>query len=282
MRIAITGSSGFIGGELVKYFSISHLVIALQRKQGEEKKNVEFRNFDLTDEKTFSAVDGTDILVHCAFIRADKNNRNAFVQNVEGTLQLAQLCAEKKIHFVFLSTMSAHADALSYYGKHKFEIEQKLSKENVCVLKLGLVIGNTGGLFNNIRTIISKSSFIPMVDGGMQPIQIVHISDLCRVIEIISAEKISGTFSIGTPKVYQLKELYEQIAKAEKKSPKFISVPYSLMDFVLSIAEIFPIQLPVTTENLRGLKQLKAFSTETDLKKLVIELMSLEEAVSIS
>ena len=282
MRIAITGSTGFIGGKLVKHFSANHQVVAMQRNECNPGGYGEVKKFDLTDEKTFSAIEGADVLVHCAFIRSDRNNKNALAQNVEGTLKLARLCAEKKIHFVFLSTMSAHADALSDYGKHKFEIEQQLPKDNTCILKLGLVIGNSGGLFNTIKSIISKSSFIPMIDGGAQPIQIVHVSDLCRIIEKICSEKISGTFNIGTPKVYQLKELYEQIALAEKKYPKFISVPYPLMNIALTVAELLPVQLPVTTENLRGLKQLKPFNTENSLKKLGVELMSLEPAVSIS
>ncbi|HLP21883.1 MAG TPA: NAD-dependent epimerase/dehydratase family protein, partial [Chitinophagales bacterium] len=272
MRIAITGSAGFIGAEMVNYLSSRHDILALQRKAGGGKANVQIRQFDLTNDSTFNAVSDCDVLVHCAFIKSDKKNKLAFKQNVEATVKLAQLCKEKGVHFIFLSTMSAHSEALSNYGKHKFEIENLLPRENVCVLKLGLVIGSTGGLFHSIKGIVSKAAAIPLVDGGTQPIQVIHISDLCKIVETVAQQRITGTYNVGTPQVYRLKDLYAQIALAENKTPKFISIPFWFMKLALGTLELLPIQLPVTTENLLGLKQLKAFDTAGDLKKLGIDL----------
>jgi NADH dehydrogenase len=282
MKIAITGSAGFIGAELVKYLSANHQVTALQRKAGSNTANVQVVPFDLTNESTFDAATNCDVLVHCAFIRSDKKNPQAFKQNISATLKLAELCQKKGVHFIFLSTMSAHSEALSDYGKHKYEIEQLLPKQNVSVLKLGLVIGSTGGLFYSIRGIVSKAAFIPMVDGGTQPIQVIHISDLCRLIETVAQKRLSGTYNIGTPKVYQLKELYSEIARVENKNPKYVSIPFWFMKLALGILELLPIPPPVTTENLLGLKQLKAFDTSEDLKKIGVELMSMEQAVGIA
>jgi dTDP-4-dehydrorhamnose reductase len=47
--------------------------------------------------------------------------------------------------------MSAHEDALSEYGKHKFKLEQIIGTSDAAILKLGLVMGETGGLFLSIK-----------------------------------------------------------------------------------------------------------------------------------
>lgn len=280
MNIAITGASGFIGAELVQRLSANHNILALKRKlTGATTVNVEERLFDLTDETTFGNLQGADVLVHCAFIKAGKNNPNALQTNVATTLKLAAQCKEQGIHFVFLSTMSAHGEALSDYGKHKFDLEQKLDDSQCCILKLGLVMGDSGGLYNNIKQTIAKASVIPLVSGGLQPIQVVHITDLAKLIEKIAEQRITGTYSIGTAQVYTLKYMYQAIATAQGKTPRFVSLPFGFMRLALGVAEGMGLTLPVTTENLLGLKQLKAFNTQPDLDRLQITLLSLDEAV---
>ncbi len=140
-------------------------------------------------------------------------------------------------------------------------------------------MGNTGGLFNTIKQTIAKASVVPLISGGKQPIQIIHIEDLTKIIEKISAEKLSGVFSIGTPKVYTMKYMYEQIAQAQNKQIHFVSLPFGFMKLGLTVAESIGLTLPVTTENLLGLKQLQAFDTAPSLNKIGVELMELEQAI---
>jgi NADH dehydrogenase len=282
MKIAISGASGFIGGELVRFLSKQYPVVALRRNlSGSSNANVEEHKFDLNDETTFSTINDAAVFVHCAFIKYDRKNPEAFKVNIDSCLRLAELCKVQNKHFIFLSTMSAHTDAKSQYGKHKFEIEKLLSHYNCTILRLGLVMGNTGGLFHNIQQTILKAAFVPLIDGGIQPIQVIHVNDLCKLIQQIAEKKTAGSYNIGTPKVYTLKYLYEQAALAKGKQVRFVFAPYFLVKHILSVVETFGINAPVTTENLLGLKQLKAFDTKSDLDKLGISLMSLEEAVKV-
>jgi NADH dehydrogenase len=279
MVIAVTGASGFIGGQLVSHLAQKHTVIALKRRlENTNQPNVEERLFDLTKPETFANATGADAVVHCAYIEFTPKNKEASTQNIEGTLALANLCKEKGIHFIFLSSMSAHADALSEYGKHKFTIERKLSDKGQTIIRPGLVIGNSG-LFHNIKNVIAKSSIIPLIGGGNQPIQVVTVNELCSVIEQVAINKTDGFYSVATPQVYTMKELYKAIAAGQNKRLRFINLPFGFMKFALTIAEGIGLNLPVKTENLNGLKQLRAFDTQADLNKLGITLMSLEEAV---
>jgi nucleoside-diphosphate-sugar epimerase len=279
MVIAVTGASGFIGSLLVSHLAQKHTVIALKRTLGNTNQpNVEERLFDLTKPETFENIAGADALVHCAYIEFSPKNKDASAQNIEGTLALANICKEKGIHFIFLSSMSSHADALSEYGKHKFTIERKLSGKGQTIIRPGLVIGNSG-LFHNIKNVIAKSSIIPLIGGGNQPIQVVTVKELCSVIEQVAENKTDGFYNVATPQVYSMKELYKAIAAGQNKRLRFINLPFGFMKFALTIAEGIGLNLPVKTENLNGLKQLRSFNTKPDLKKLDVTLMGLEEAV---
>ena len=277
MRIAVTGATGFVGGELVSYLTKQgHEVIKLQRKSITEA-NEQF--FDMRSKDSIPDLSGIDALIHTAFLKYDKKVLyDSSEINIDTTLALEKACHKSGTQFVFLSTMSAHCEAISQYGKHKYDLEQKLDLSKNLIFRLGLVIGRKG-LFDTIKTAISKGAFIPLVGNGSQPIQIILVTDVCRTIEKAIAAKMCGSYTIGTEKVYTLKDLYAAIAVRLNKKPIFISVPYGLVDLVLSTIEALRIPFNVSKENLLGLKQLKAFETKKDLDTLGISILDMDEAL---
>ena len=193
-------------------------------------------------------------------------------------LALELACRDTGCAFVFLSTMSAHSDAISHYGRHKYEIEQRLDHSYSLIFRLGLVIGRQG-LFDTIRTTIAKSSLIPLVASGSQPIQTIAVTDICHIIETALGKKMKGLYSIGSEKVYTLRELYIAIAERLHKKPTFISIPYIAVDIALSAIDMLKIPFNVSKENLLGLKQLRSFDTADDIKKIGVPIMDMTQAL---
>jgi nucleoside-diphosphate-sugar epimerase len=113
--------------------------------------------------------------------------------NVEGTRKLLEVCRTRKIRFVFLSTLSAHAGAESHYGRHKLQLEGIVLREGGLVLKLGLVLGQAG-VFYTIRKLIERSKVIPLIGGGNQPIQTIAMDDLLLALEKCIREKVTGLY----------------------------------------------------------------------------------------
>ena len=277
MKIAVTGATGFVGGELVSYLKAQgHEVIKLQRRSIAAPDE---RFFDVRSVDSIPDLTGIDALIHTAFLKYDPIVLyDSSEINIAMTLALEKACHKADTKFVFLSTMSAHEEAVSHYGKHKYDLEQKLDSNKDLIFKLGLVIGSKG-LFDTIKTAISKGAFIPLVGSGMQPIQTILVTDVCRIIEKAITTNMIGAYTIGSEKVYTLKDLYAAIAKRLGKKPVFISVPYALVNMALSTIEILRIPFNVSKENLLGLKQLKAFDTKNDLNKLGISILDMDEAL---
>lgn len=107
MKILITGSSGFIGNELIKYLSDKHEIVEYAHNKGCDILNYE---------QLKSAMKGCDIVIHLAAHRKpyeDKVFKDYFDTNCIGTFNVAQACLENGIKkLIFTSSMS-------YYGLEK-------------------------------------------------------------------------------------------------------------------------------------------------------------------
>lgn len=100
MKIAITGSNGFIGkhlvNELVKnpFFEIIHI----NRSD----------NYDITDKKTLKKIPNFDVLIHLAarvFVPSSYENPYDFYNtNVNGTLNMLELCRINNAKIIFMSS----------------------------------------------------------------------------------------------------------------------------------------------------------------------------------
>lgn len=280
MRIAITGSNGFIGSELTRHFlSEGHEVFLLQRRAPEMlSPRAQFIPYDLNQTPRLPQLPPLDALIHTAFIPYSKINPSSSQKNIEGTMALYQHCLANHAQFIFLSSLSAHEQASSQYGQHKFELEQKLDATRCLILKLGLVVGQSG-LFHRIQSSLKKSPFIFLIGGGHQPLQPVSVQEVVNVIAQSIREKRNGCFLLASPRAYSLKEICSIIAAHANRKPVFIPVPYWMAEWGIRLVEMLHLPFPVSNENLLGLKQLRAFDTQADLKQLGVRIEPLEVGI---
>jgi len=107
MEIFITGSSGFIGGELIKHLSGKYEIVEYDLVNGQ----------DILDYSNLKKVmSGCDIVIHLAAIRGPyeaKTFLDYFKVNCQGTLNVAEAALENHIkRLVFISSTG-------YYGLEK-------------------------------------------------------------------------------------------------------------------------------------------------------------------
>jgi nucleoside-diphosphate-sugar epimerase len=278
--IAITGASGFIGSFLKNYFRQSgYTAISLQRKKNENEQHL--RPFDLIQPETISPAlfEGVDVLIHCAFVKKQKNQGKTD-SNLVGTralLAAAKQAGVKK--FIFFSSVSAHEQALSYYAKSKLEVETLFQGEGTVVLKCGLVIGK-GGLFEQMLSYSLARKIIPLMNGGRQPVQFISIDSVALSLRRIIEADMNGSYVLAQPHPVSYKQLFLTIEKHFEKSFLFVALPFPFLKAALFFTDRLPISLPVTMENLYGLKAMKAWHNKQDAEHLQVPDEMLEELLN--
>jgi len=269
-KIIITGANGFIGKALVQHFrNKDYEVVAMVRTvktQAQNEEGIRYVPFDLSaDVESYESHFGdADYLVHAAYMKF-RNGNNADAINEKGTGNLLELSEKHNVRVVYLSTMSAHPEAISHYGKSKAKLEKLFKASQHLVLKLGLVVGSGGGLIGEIKKVLSKSKFIPLVSGGNQPIHTVHLNDVVEIVDQgLQNEELNGTYLVGEKKSRTLRWVYDLIGTKLGNKPTFVNLPYPLMYLTVKLVSLLPIGPDISTENLLGLKQLKSFEDQAD------------------
>ena len=277
--IVITGANGFIGEELVHYFFENgwHVKALVRNVPKEIVRDVEYIEYDLNRIPDETIFDSVDYLVHAAYMRYDKSN-NADLINVEGTKIIVNICRKKNIKPLFLSSFSAHKYTESHYGRTKLECEKLFDISTDVVLKPGLVIGKKGLASELVKT-INNSSFFPLIGGGDQPLQTIHVDDLCLIIEQVFERNVTGLYHVAEVEAISMKQFYQEIAIQLKKKITFIPFPLPLLFFICKIAEAIGMHVPVSSESVLGLKQLIEFDTKADLGKLDVTLKNYSESI---
>ena len=107
MKIFITGSSGFIGSELINYLSDKHDIVRFDLSSGEDILDIE---------RLKKAMVGCEVVVHLAAHRKpypDKTFKDYFETNCKGTFNVAEAAVANGVKkFIYTSSTS-------YYGIEK-------------------------------------------------------------------------------------------------------------------------------------------------------------------
>jgi len=260
-KIVITGANGFIGSFLLKKLSQNnnYKILALVHRMPKQiLNNIEYSIYEMgktTKQELNNLIDNYDVIIHCAwqpYINKKSNDIN--INSVE---TIADICQKKNIkQLIYLSSMSAHNEAISNYGKTKYICEQLLAGYPfVTTIKPGLVIGN-GGLFENICKLIKKSFVIPLPEKGKQPIHTINIFNLYQTLNYSIEYGITGTYLACEPKPVTIYSLYKEIAYLLNKKIFILNTNYNLMNIIISLSNSLYIT-KISKENLLGLKQLK-------------------------
>jgi nucleoside-diphosphate-sugar epimerase len=280
--VAVTGASGFVGRHLCEHLAAHGAVVrALVRHPSAARfaSHITVHRCDLPDGIDGAALAGAHVLVHAAWTTRFATLEAARRVNDEGSAVLLAAARAAGVElFVFLSTTSAHEAALSYYGRSKLAVEQRLDPARDLAIRAGLVLG-PGGLFQRLSRSV-RFGIIPVFDGGRQIIQTIHVDDLCAAIAQALDLRLTGRLVIAEPEGLSMRELLRLIARKQHRRCVFVPVPIAPLLALLRAAERVGMKLPFSSENLLGLRALRHQTSIEDLARLGLHIRTAEESLA--
>lgn len=253
--IGITGANGFIGASLARFLHQEEFPVIEFGRNNDNPGILEKRKFDLKLPFESNLFAGIDILIHCALSK-DGNACTSGKTNYEGSKKLfesAKAQGVKKI--IFFSSVSAHERARSQYGKNKYRLHNLLDLSEDVILQCGLVIGD-GGLFKKLLDHALRKRFIPMIGNGRQIMQLIVIDDLQNFVLRNIQQEMSGRFIIANNECLSFRQLFKISALIFKKPIYTVPVPAFLLQLAINISIKLKLNIPVSSENLDGLRSI--------------------------
>lgn len=251
-KILITGSSGFLGEELVNYFSKDGFIYAVDKNdpinfKDSNHKIKQFRcdigNFD-NIEKIFKENEINIVIHSAAELLYERDSKKVWKSNYDGTKNLLNLSKKYSIErFIFTSTSAIFekdyklpidedepSSAIDDYGKSKYAAERFILNydyDGSCVIfRCPLIIGKKrldklALLFEMVKNDMN----IWVVGDGKNKIQFIHCFDLIKAIEASLTLKGKHLFNIGSDNVKSLNSTFQELLKHANSSKKLRHFP---------------------------------------------------------
>lgn len=250
--VLITGGSGYLGEQLVKFalaegFQVRSLDII---PPIDLPAGVEFFHGDIRNKEDIrQAMDGINYVVHAvASVPLRKSSSEFYEVNVAGTKNLLDVAAElavKKVVYISSSavygapkinpvTEESERIPVESYGQAKLDGEEECRKSTKLGLAVSIIRPRTIlgagrlGIFGILFDWIHSGSSVPVIDGGKNKYQFVHVLDLCSAIFLALLQEGSEDYNIGGRNPVSMRESLEALCDLSKNGARVFSIPSRL------------------------------------------------------
>lgn len=265
MNYFITGGSGFLGINLIRYLlALGHKVTSYDIAP--------FTYADCADKITAVVADvrnrqqlhdamcGSQIVVHCAAALPLYSEEDIMSTDVEGTKNVLNVARELGVlRVIFISSTAVYGvpdhhplfetDTLigvGPYGKAKILAEEACliyRKNGMCVpiIRPKSFVGPERlGVFALFYDWAKDGCSFPMIGNGKNRYQLLDVEDLCTAIYACATqdrEIVNDTFNIGAKEFTTMRADYQAVLDEAGKGKRIIGTPAGLMIMLLRILE---------------------------------------------
>ncbi len=269
---AITGATGYVGS-LVSC-GLAEAGFEIRRLVRTPEPDSDDHRFDLSEGCSPSALQGVDVLVHCAYDFSVTSPAAIWQSNVFGTRSLLALAESNAIRrTIFISSMSAYAGTRQIYGRAKLASESDALASHMCVVRPGLIYGPTwGGMAGTLKSLTSLP-LVPVVGRNAHQFT-VHEDDLRdAVVALALADAVPRhPLGLANPEPVNFDLLLRTIARANGRAGiRLLPLPWQPIYWALRAVELSPAVMPLRADSLLGLvRPAPAVPATTELSKLGI------------
>jgi uncharacterized protein (TIGR01777 family) len=264
MKVLITGGSGTLGKEIANLvFKKKYEVNILTRNKNLKSHNPRLKYFYWNPKKEVIDLDcfkDVDSVINLAGFPVFKlwtkaNKTKIFDSRVGSTNFILDIILKKEIKiksFVNASAIAAYRDSSDFISSENDSInnpnsfinqivvkwedevkrfESKLPDISFSIMRIGLVLSNSGGLYKICR-ILSKLFLLSPLGSGNQWQSWIHEQDAAKIILLGCENSWKGTYNLVAPKPVKQNELINKIAIFNKSRVIFPNIPSFMVRLV--------------------------------------------------
>jgi len=241
-KLVIAGGTGFLGSSLVRYFGHRFdEVVILSRTARAAQGHVRYVAWDAQNTGPWAGEIGNATLVinlcgksvNCRYTR--KNRAEIFASRLDSTAAIGraiQAAANPPALWInaasaTIYTHSEHQPMTESEGVigEGFSVEVCKAWEKVFFhtdtpatrkvnLRIGLVMGNDGGVLPSLRRLV-KLGLGGTIGNGRQLVSWLHVADFCRMIDwCLLDASVNGTYNCTAPVPLSNRDLMKQMRQA--------------------------------------------------------------------
>jgi nucleoside-diphosphate-sugar epimerase len=265
MKIAITGISGFLSINLVRYL-LEHGYtdiggIDLVNFTYPERDRIQFLQGDIRDpEAVRKFVKGADVIVHTAAALPLYTPEEIFSTDVKGTRLVLQTALEEGVkRFIHISSTAVYGvpdhhplfetdtvTGVGPYGEAKVQAEaacMEYRQKGLCVpiLRPKSFVGPERlGVFAIFYEWASEKKNFPQIGSGNNRYQLLDVEDLCQVILsciTMDPKLVNDTFNVGAAEYTTMKQDYQAVLDEAGFGKRIIPFPVGPVVAALKVLE---------------------------------------------
>jgi nucleoside-diphosphate-sugar epimerase len=283
--VVITGASGMLGRHLCSVLAArGREVRALVRDPdafARLRPGIRAGRCDLPDVVDETLFEGAEALVHCAYPTRLVDPAAIRRVNEDGTRRVLDAARRAGVaQAVFVSSVAAHPEAASYYARSKHALEGLFDPARDAVIRPGLILAREGqGLFQQMRDAARRTHVLPLFGGGRQPLQTVHVDDLCEAVGRVLDRRLTGAFNVAEPEPLTLAAFLRLMARRLGIRCLLLPLPFAPVLAAVRAMEAAGVPFPLRSESLLGIKALRRVPVAEDLRRLGLAVRSAEESL---
>jgi uncharacterized protein (TIGR01777 family) len=238
MKIAISGTSGFVGSYLCNYLSKEgYEVVAISKD--------DYQDIDILSSKVLES----DIVLNLAGANimqrwSEEYKKILYSSRIDTTKKIVKIInqSDKDIYLISTSAIGIYEDnieqdednftyANSFLSKicQDWESEARESKGKVAIFRFGVILG-IGGALKKMLTPF-KLGVGGKIADGKQPFSYIHIEDLARAYEFAIKDRLEGTFNLVTPNPVTNSIFTKALGKILNR-PTIIPLPETILKLI--------------------------------------------------